>query len=86
MNFFFVFAILFSLVAAVVQAGHLKPRQKAPLFKTKAVIDDKFIDVSLSEYISASKWTVLLFYPFDFTFVSINTGLIHVLDKNIIKY
>ena len=78
MNFFFVFAIVFALVAAVAQAGHLKPRQQAPLFKTKAVMDDKFIDVSLNDYTSVNKWTVLLFYPFDFTFVSINTGLIHI--------
>lgn len=48
---------------------HLKPRTQAPAFKAKAVINDKFINVALADYIAAKKWTVLLFYPFDYTFV-----------------
>jgi peroxiredoxin (alkyl hydroperoxide reductase subunit C) len=47
----------------------LKPRTKAPLFKAKAVINDGFIDITLQQYIDANKWTVLLFYPYDYTFV-----------------
>lgn len=47
----------------------LKPRTKAPLFKAKAVINDGFIDIALQQYIDASRWTVLLFYPYDYTFV-----------------
>jgi alkyl hydroperoxide reductase subunit AhpC len=47
----------------------LRPRQTAPLFTAKSVLDDKFIDLSLSDSFSANKWTVLLFYPFDYTFV-----------------
>ena len=47
----------------------LKPRSEAPDFKAKAVLDDKFIDVSLSKYTQANKWVILLFYPFDFTFI-----------------
>ena len=30
---------------------------------------NKFVDLSLSDYSSQGKWTVLLFYPFDYTFV-----------------
>jgi hypothetical protein len=48
---------------------NLKPRTQAPRFKAKAVLNDKFVNVALDEYISAQKWTVLLFYPFDYTFV-----------------
>jgi alkyl hydroperoxide reductase subunit AhpC len=48
---------------------HLRPRMKAPLFKAKAVLDDDFIDIRLQDHIDSGKWTVLLFYPFDYTFV-----------------
>jgi alkyl hydroperoxide reductase subunit AhpC len=47
--------------------GVLLPRTTAPEFTTKAVIGDKFAEVKLSDY--AGKYVVLLFYPFDFTFV-----------------
>lgn len=47
----------------------MRPRKQAPLFKAKAVLNDKFIDVSLKSYADEGKWTVLLFYPFDYTFV-----------------
>jgi alkyl hydroperoxide reductase subunit AhpC len=42
-------------------------QQKAPDFKTTAVINKEFKDVSLSDY--KGKWVVLFFYPLDFTFV-----------------
>mmetsp|Transcript_14264 Transcript_14264/g.23734 ORF Transcript_14264/g.23734 Transcript_14264/m.23734 type:complete len:231 (+) Transcript_14264:108-800(+) len=48
---------------------HLRPRVQAPTFKAKAVIDDGFITVNLEDYISKKQWSVLLFYPFDYTFV-----------------
>ncbi len=41
--------------------------KKAPDFTAKAFYNGEFVDVSLSEY--AGKWTVLCFYPGDFTFV-----------------
>ena len=71
-------AFIVALIASVLVMGmcfeieeniHLKPRTKAPTFKAKAVINDKFINVALDDYINAKKWTVLLFYPFDYTFV-----------------
>lgn len=39
----------------------------APDFKTKAYSNGEIVDVSLSDY--RGKWTVLFFYPGDFTFV-----------------
>jgi len=41
----------------------------APEFKGKAVVGHEFRDISLSELTKAGKWTVLFFYPLDFTFV-----------------
>ena len=46
-----------------------RPREKAPLFKAKAVVDESFVDISLEEYGASGQWSVLMFYPFDFTFV-----------------
>lgn len=44
------------------------PRQKAPLFSAQSVMPDlSFKKLSLSDY--AGKYVVLLFYPFDFTYV-----------------
>ena len=45
----------------------LLPRQQAPFFQIKVVSDEKFQIRSLSDY--EGKYLVLLFYPFDFTFV-----------------
>uniref|UniRef100_A0A7S4LLZ3 thioredoxin-dependent peroxiredoxin n=1 Tax=Eutreptiella gymnastica TaxID=73025 RepID=A0A7S4LLZ3_9EUGL len=45
----------------------LRPRLPAPAWKGKAVVDEKFVDVSSKDY--AGQWLVLFFYPFDFTFV-----------------
>lgn len=39
----------------------------APEFTTQAYVDGDFKPVSLSDY--KGKWTLLLFYPGDFTFV-----------------
>lgn len=62
-------SIVASLAFEIPENIHLKPRTQAPAFKAKAVLDDKFVNVALADYIAAKKWTVLLFYPFDYTFV-----------------
>ena len=49
------------------EALNIKPRDEAPKFTAKAVLEDKFITVSSDDY--KGKWMVLLFYPYDFTFV-----------------
>lgn len=66
-NLVLVLAVL--AVLALSNATLLRPRHNAPAFKAKGVIDDKFIDIALKDYAEAGKWVVLLFYPFDFTFV-----------------
>lgn len=44
--------------------------KQAPLFELDAVMPDKtFGKVSLEKIINEGKWTVLFFYPMDFTFV-----------------
>eukprot|EP01017_Pseudomicrothorax_dubius_P031076 TRINITY_DN392_c0_g1_i5.p1 TRINITY_DN392_c0_g1~~TRINITY_DN392_c0_g1_i5.p1 ORF type:complete len:161 (-),score=29.12 TRINITY_DN392_c0_g1_i5:17-499(-) len=43
------------------------PRKRAPFFHAKAVLDGKFIDVSLDQF--KGKYLALIFYPFDFTYV-----------------
>ena len=40
---------------------------QAPEFTTNALVNGEFKEVSLSDY--KGKWTVLFFYPLDFTFV-----------------
>jgi alkyl hydroperoxide reductase subunit AhpC len=44
-------------------------QKQAPDFKGKAVVGHEFREVSLAENLKANKWTVLFFYPLDFTFV-----------------
>ena len=64
------FAFVAGMLAAVDLAagGVLKPRDFAPDFKNvKAVSGQEFVDVSLADY--SGKYLVLLFYPFDFTYV-----------------
>ena len=61
--------VLIALLAVVNAGALLRPRHEAPGFKAKAVMDDKFIDVKLEDYTNDNKWVVLLFYPFDFTFI-----------------
>lgn len=46
---------------------NLQVGQKAPQFKTQALYNGDFKDVSLSDY--SGRWVVLFFYPLDFTFV-----------------
>lgn len=71
-------AILFAcLIALSYQLGF--PRKFAPNFKGSAVFGDKFIDVSLDQY--KGQYLVLLFYPFDFTYVC-PTELIAFSDAN----
>lgn len=49
-------------------ASALMPRQAAPAFTAQAVMPDlTFKKISLSDY--AGKFVILLFYPFDFTYV-----------------
>ena len=45
----------------------IKVGQKAPDFTAPAYHKGKFIDVKLSDYLN--RWTLLCFYPGDFTFV-----------------
>ncbi|MCA9562713.1 MAG: peroxiredoxin [Myxococcales bacterium] len=42
-------------------------QQKAPSFRSKAVVDGNIVDVSLADYLG--RWVVLFFYPLDFTFL-----------------
>ena len=56
---------LFILVAVAVC---LAPRQQAPDFSAQAVMPDQsFTTINLSQF--KGKYVVLLFYPFDFTYV-----------------
>jgi len=43
------------------------PRSKAPYFQAQAVLHGKFSRVSIEDY--KGKYLVILFYPFDFTYV-----------------
>jgi peroxiredoxin 2/4 len=45
----------------------LQVGQKAPQFKSEALINGEFKDVDLKDY--SGRWVVLFFYPLDFTFV-----------------
>lgn len=47
---------------AMIQVG-----KKAPDFSAPAFLQGKFVSIKLSEYLG--KWTLLCFYPGDFTFV-----------------
>ena len=53
--------------AVTVQAAAPLVGSVAPDFKATAVLDQEFVDVSLSQY--RGKYVVLFFYPLDFTFV-----------------
>lgn len=44
-------------------------QKPAPEFKGKAVVGHEFREISLADQVKAGKWTVLFFYPLDFTFV-----------------
>jgi alkyl hydroperoxide reductase subunit AhpC len=47
--------------------GTLKLRAQAPKWKSTAVVNGQFKDISIDDY--AGKYLVLFFYPMDFTFV-----------------
>lgn len=56
------------LGSLIVVSLALMPREKAPDFKAIAVLPNQsFATLKLSDY--AGKYLVLLFYPFDFTYV-----------------
>ena len=74
------FAYLLVFVFSTAYSISLRPRFTAPTFKAKAVMNEQFVDISLTQYIDSRQWTVLLFYPFDFTFVC-PTELISFSDK-----
>ena len=58
--------LIFALL--VLACTSLMPRNKAPTFKAIAVNPDlSFSDVKLEDF--AGDYVVLLFYPFDFTYV-----------------
>ena len=58
--------IVSSLIASV--ALSIKPRDTAPGFSNvNAVLGTELTKVSMSDY--SDKWLVMLFYPFDFTYV-----------------
>lgn len=55
--------------------------KQAPHFELEAVLPNKeFGEVSLNENIKNDKWTVLFFYPMDFTFVC-PTEIIAISDR-----
>jgi len=47
--------------------GSLQIQKPAPQFKSMALVDGQFKEISLSDY--KGKYVVLFFYPLDFTFV-----------------
>lgn len=52
------------------QSQNLIIGEKAPLFEMEAIMPNKtFGSVSLQENIDKGQWTILFFYPLDFTFV-----------------
>ena len=60
--------VVLSLAFCLATLASLLPRQQAPTFtNVNAVTDGKFAKLSLSDF--AGKYVVLLFYPFDFTYV-----------------
>ena len=62
--------LLFGLAFAICAAGSqeaesnansgLRPRNSAPSFKAKSVIDDKFKDIALDDYTNRGQWVVLV--------------------------
>lgn len=75
------FKVALILVFIAIAFGHnsIKPRDFAPVFTAKAVIDDQFINFSSND--NLGKWMVLLFYPFDYTFVC-PTEIISFSERN----
>ena len=62
----FTFILMLSLAAISLQRAGF-PRGPAPHFNGEAVIDNKIVKLDSKNY--KGKYLILLFYPFDFTFV-----------------
>jgi len=62
--------LLVLLVSKSFCQGLTQVGTKAPDFKAKAYFpaENKFGQISLSQFIKKGKWVVLFFYPADFTF------------------
>jgi alkyl hydroperoxide reductase subunit AhpC len=59
---------ILAITLLILSTNAIQPRQKAYEFTALAVLPDlSFKSISLSDY--AGKYVVLLFYPFDFTYV-----------------
>ena len=65
MRFFSVLFVLFVAFLLSTTAFSSLLRHPAPQFSAKAVVGEKFEDLSLADY--EGKWVVLFFYPFDWT-------------------
>lgn len=59
--------VVLVFICAISPSDALVPRVQAPTFKAWSVSNEKFERISLEDF--RGKWVVLLFYPFDFTFV-----------------
>lgn len=57
----------FNINKILITFFRLIPRQQAPQWAAQAVIDEQFKEISLNDY--KGKYLVMLFYPFDFTYV-----------------
>ena len=57
------------LICALIQFMncHLRPRDKIPNFKAMSVLNEEATSMNLHQYLG--KYMVLIFYPFDFTYV-----------------
>ena len=58
---------LFLLLSVISTYQVIRPRQKVPEFTALSVLGDKTTRVTTKD--TAGKYTVLIFYPFDFTYV-----------------
>lgn len=62
------YLLIFIVTLAVTANASVLPRSEAPNFKdVNAVINQEFKTVSLNDY--KDKYLVVIFYPFDFTYV-----------------
>ncbi len=59
----------------------LQVGSKAPDFELEAVVGQDFKKIKLSDFQAKGKWTVLFFYPLDFTFVC-PTEIVAFSDRN----
>jgi alkyl hydroperoxide reductase subunit AhpC len=77
-KFFLCFTITLSLILIIVSQNepmpytshpplNLLPRQKSPYWSGMAVENEKFVKMNSEEY--KGKYLVMIFYPFDFTYV-----------------